>query len=563
MTRTQVDRRSSADAIARTPLWMHAVALAVLLLVMLPAVGTSASFSSDEGAYIFEAQQLSEDGSWGIPHPLAQADPEGEAFPLALAQDTDDGWVAVGKHPVYSVVLAVGDRVGGVDAMVLLSLLGTMGCATAAALLGRRLQPGLAVPAFWLVGVGSPLFFDGYLVMAHTLAAAACGFAFLVALRSREQSSISLVLALGALAAIAVVLRREAIVFVGALALVFLVEGVRRRHGAAILVACVAAGSALLAVAGERIWYRAIVPATSTTPDVPVASSGSVGGRIDGFLITWFQPGYAPFETRHVLLLVMALLGAGLIAAARLRAADTGLLAVLGGGVAVVAVVLVVGASFGPVSGLLVACPAILYGLVALRSPTGETALALCVAGIFAIGVAATQYDRGGALEWGGRYFALAVPVAIPALLVGLRRLLVSLDRPGRIAIVGALAASSLATSWLAIGALREAHRRHDATVSDAASLAAETAPGDGGAPVVVAGDYDLGRLAWRVAGEDSRWLYAEDLEELVPGLRAAGIDRFVYIANDRDGSEAESSGLVVVSSVAGGRIQELAFDQG
>jgi len=36
-----------------------------------------------------------------------------------------------------------------------------------------------------------------------------------------------------------------------------------------------------------------------------------------------------------------------------------------------------------------------------------------------------------------------------------------------------------------------------------------------------------------------------------------------VYIANDRDGSEAQSSGLVVVSSVAGGRIQELAFDQG
>lgn len=554
-----VERRTRGQPIARGPLWGHALALAVILFAMLPVVGTSASFTSDEGAYIFEAQSLSDDGSWTMSHPLPAADPTGEAFPLALARETDDGWVAVGKHPVYSVLLAAADRVGGVDAMVVLSVLGTLGSALGAAYLARRLEPKLTLPVLWLVGVGSPLLFDGYWVMAHTLATAACVAVVILALRARQSTTFVTLLGVGVVAAAGVVLRREALLFMGAVALVFVVQGLGGRHRSGIVIGGVAGGAALGALVAERIWYRAIVPAASTTPDVPVTASGTLGGRLDGFVITWLQPGYAPFETRHLLLILMALLGVALVAFARMRPTESGFLVLLTGAIVAVATIVVAAWSFGPVPGLLVACPAVLYGIAALRRPSGEVALGLWIVGIFAVGVAATQYDRGGALEWGGRYFALAIPIAIPVLLVGLRTVVVALDGQGRIAVVGALVVSSLTMSLLAIGTLREGHRGHDAVVSTAADLAAETPPGDGGGPVVVAADFDLGRLTWKVA-DQTRWLYADDLDALASGLRDAGIEQFVLVANDRDGSAAREAGLVVVSDAGGGRVQQVTF---
>jgi len=551
-------RRRVVDA----PLWAHAATLVVLLVVLLPVVGTSASFTADEGAYIFEAKTIARSGSFLIDHPLPEADPEGTAFPLALARETDGGWVTVGKHPVYSVLLATADRVGGVTAMVVLSLLGTVGAAVAAALIARRFDPSLALPAFWFVGVGSPLFFDGYWVMAHTLAAAACGLSFLTVLHARERESTGLMMLAGGFAAVGVLLRREAVLFVGALVLVLLVRSLTNRRRLDAITGFVVGGCAGVALAFERVWSGVIVPGTSSTPRAPVASSGSLSGRLDGFVITWLQPGYAPLEGRHMFLIVMAALGATLVCFARWRPREGGLLAVAAVAVVGVAVAAVVSWAPGPVPGLLVACPVVLYGLVAFRRVPGEPAIALWTAAVFAAIVLATQYDRGGALEWGGRYFALALPVAIPALLLGLRATITALDRTGRIAIVGALVVSSVTMSWLAIEALRDGHQRHDRLVSAAAELGLTTPPGDGGSAVIVAADFDLGRFAWPVADE-TRWLYASDLDALAPRLRSAGIEQFVYVADDRDGSEARSAGLVVTSTVAGGAIQQLAFPTG
>ena len=50
--------RQVARRVADAPLWAHALALLVGLLVLLPIVGTQASYSADEGAAIIQARSL-------------------------------------------------------------------------------------------------------------------------------------------------------------------------------------------------------------------------------------------------------------------------------------------------------------------------------------------------------------------------------------------------------------------------------------------------------------------------------------------------------------------------
>jgi hypothetical protein len=63
--------------------------------------------------------------------------------------------------------------------MLLLSVLGTWSAAVAAGLIARRLDPAYGIWALWITGIASPLVFDAYLVIAHSIAAALAGFAFL------------------------------------------------------------------------------------------------------------------------------------------------------------------------------------------------------------------------------------------------------------------------------------------------------------------------------------------------------------------------------------------------
>ncbi|MCZ7630157.1 MAG: hypothetical protein M5U19_14425 [Microthrixaceae bacterium] len=71
----------------------------------------------------------------------------------------------------------------------------------------------------------------------------------------------------------------------------------------------------------------------------------------------------------------------------------------------------------GLVTGLLAACPLLVGGLVCLgkddlRVPLVRRALIAC--GIAAVGIVATNYEVGGAAEWGGRFFHQMLPLLIP-----------------------------------------------------------------------------------------------------------------------------------------------------
>jgi hypothetical protein len=236
---------------------------------------------------------------------------------------------------------------------------------------------------------------------------------------------------------------------------------------------------------------------------------------------------------------------------ARRRPAD-------GSGVAMLAVTAALAAlaalATGPDSlapGLLVTLPLAAAGVVLLRrdqllrSPAATVAAGTFA--LFALAVLATQYPQGGSGEWGGRYFALGLPLLVPLALAGLAAQKGRVDdvaaRTGAVALVVCTAAMSV----MAVGSLRSSHR------FTAELMARIERGGDqvGDRPVLVTTTPAVPRLAWRTF-DRQRWLLADenDLSDLVARLRAAGITRFGVVTNQlsRDQGLVEGAGARVVS---------------
>lgn len=545
------------------PLRAHLAALAVLLLALVPVIGTGSSFSADEGAAIVQARSLARGDGWLVEHPVPEADPTGASYPLELSDRGSKGTAPFAKHPLYALLLAGADRMAGVTGMVLLSLFGTLAAGGFAAALATRLDPVLGRPALWAVGLGSPLLLDGYLVIAHTLGAAACAAAVLCAVTALDRRSVVLGAAVCPCVAIAVLLRSEASLLGLALAAASAAMALRRPPAwPALLVAVAAGGAALSARVVERVWLESIVGRSGAVVATALQTpGGGLRGRIDGFVLTWLTPNYtgAPL---HALLLVL-MVGSVLMAAvsARLhpqRGRPVALAALVAGAAATGALLA------GPrtvVPGLLMAFPLVAAGLVVLgrrNLHSTDARLATGTVVLFVLGVAATQYSTGGSGEWGGRYFALAIPVGVPALLLALHCQgdLLS-PRIARRALA-ALVVCSVALSLMAVGSIRHTHRVTGELVS-----AVERATPRGG--VVVTTYPAMPRLAWSIF-ESRRWLLttSSDLEALVDRLAENGIREFTFVTRDLPLDRTQLAGMRVVSSSGradGQGLQVLALD--
>ncbi|MCZ7631297.1 MAG: hypothetical protein M5U19_20605 [Microthrixaceae bacterium] len=92
---------------------------------------------------------------------------------------TGDREIPYARHAAYPLVITPGFWLGDYAGTLVMSLMGLWGAAVSGAFIARRLDHRLAIPTLWLVGVGSPLLFYGYVTMGHSLAAAAAGTAFL------------------------------------------------------------------------------------------------------------------------------------------------------------------------------------------------------------------------------------------------------------------------------------------------------------------------------------------------------------------------------------------------
>ncbi len=552
------------------PVWAHLLGLAAILLLLVPVVGPSESFIADEGAAMIQARSLESGGGWIVEHPLPEVDPDGAWYPVVNAEHGRNGFAPLAKHPAYPLLLAGASRLGGVGGMVLLSLAGTLAAAGLAAALARRIDRALARPALWTVGLASPLLFDGYLVMGHTLSAAAATAAVLAAVVAIQDRRPAVALFVAPAVAGAVLLRGEAFLFAAALVLVTGLLALARRSYRipAAVVAVTAAVAAVGARLVEEMWISAIVgeAVSATTIGVPAAGEGFVRGRYDGFLLTWLTPGY---RTQGSLVLALLVMMAALAwGALRVRRHPEGRAAILGAaavaaGAAVVALVV---APSNVVPGLLLAFPLATAGILALRRDLFADLgmlVAGATAGVFALAVIATQYSIGGTGEWGWRYFALAVPMVVPLFLAALRLQGRALAADVRRIVAGALVVCSAALSVMAVNALRV---NHDGKADLVARLEqAGRATGDD-RPVVVTTWIGASRLAWPTF-EDNRWLFVpeEDVGTATGRLAAAGVDRFVFLTTDLPAVQSQLDRFTVVSAdgAADGRGRQILVLEG
>jgi hypothetical protein len=318
------------------------------------------------------------------------------------------------------------------------------------------------------------------------------------------------------------------------------------------LVAAAFAGVAI-GVLVDRVLLDVVMsgPSSSTPGLTKAAGGGLVASRVFAFVITWLLPSY-DLGVQDALLLGAAAAGGVAAFIARKRPEDhdgVRLFAVVAAGAAALRVVL----GEGPVPGLLPAFPLVVVGAVALfrqRLPDVARLLAYTFV-LFSLAVLATQYSSGGSGEWGGRYFAIGLPLLVPVLVFGLREVGRHLDRRTATIAAASIAVMSVSLAALGVTTLRGLHHEVDLMVAavDDSTMAHPAA--DGGAPVVVSPNGAAARFAFATV-DRSRWLTvdSDDLTEFGDRLRKLGVGPITFVTRDADDLAALDAGYRVVSDV-------------
>ena len=542
-------RRGALRRLWDAPVHMHLLGLALVLLVAVPVVGTNASFSSDEGAGIIQGRSLAAGDGWIVEHRMPEVDPEGTMYPLISSERGSKGWAPLAKHPVYSLLLAGGSRLVGVAGMMLLSVAGTVAAAGLAAALATRLDPALPRATVWVVGLASPLFFDSFLIMGHTLGAASAVGATLCAVRAIVDRRPAMALGVAAFVGGAVLLRSEAVLFAVSLAMVASVLALRDRPRLhAFLVAGTALGAAVVARAAETAWLARIVGTVPPVMRAPasIGGDGFAQGRAESFFITWLMPGYDP-SPMAIMLLTAMLAGVAAAAFEARRGPSTRARVLAPAAFAACAAVVAVVIAPAVVPGLLIAFPVLTAGLLVLRRSLFRdvgTTVAMGTSTMFAVAVVATQSPTGGTGEWGGRYFALAIPVVVPVVLLALYRHGQTMERVVRRGAMGALAVCSVALMMTALLGMRSSHQESAAVVRSIERAHEVAGPGR---PFVSTWQA-APRYSWSIF-DRGPWLMVDRRE--MGGLRASlaqvGTDRFVFISASPAADQPLLEGLEVV----------------
>ncbi len=536
------------------------MALAVVLAMMFPLVVEDTVWSADVGALLYQSSRLAEGRGWLVDHPFPAADPDGGWFPLHLSWLADpdtagEGYVVLAKHPVLTWLVAGLVNLGGLRAVVALSTLGTLAAAVATAHLVRRVEPDLAPAALWFTGLASPLLFDGYIGYAHTVAAAALAWAAVLVLSVLDGiddgagpgASVPGVAAALGLIALACLVRTEAAFAVGALAVAVIVDGPfsaranrtgpGRRSRLIVSRGVIGATIALIGVGTVIADRRAAVDFVATAN--PAWRSESLDfwpARWAGLQQTWLSPGRGP-ENVLIALSTGAVLALGWLARRRVESSIVTMFGVLA--VVAVAVRWLVG-SPPLVTGLIMAFPSMFAALLTVRADTvirdRTVRITLIAFTVFAGSVLATQYPFGGVSEWGGRYFAVGLPLAIAAALPAAATTLAGLSPAPRRTIVVSVVAAALLLNALGLVGLRSVRHATEKLNDRVAAATVQADPGDGGRPVVVTTVPLAGRVAWQQI-DHGRWLLvdSDELPKAGDRLAALGIRSFVLVSFEPD----------------------------
>ncbi len=514
-------------------LWPHVVALGAILCVLVLAFGRNSLVrdglvSADEGAVLSQMEVRRTTGDWGMPNPLPAVDPDARWFGISGSDLDADRAYPYAKHVAYPAVAQPFFDLGGARLVVGLSAVGSLVTAALAALLARRVRRDLDVPTLWVVGIVSPIFFDSFWAIAHSMGAAFATGAVLAAVVAIERRQARWILLAALAVAAAALLRSEGMLFGVALGGGLLaLAGMRRDRLAA------AAGVAAGAAASVAWWidgrlHTAVVGAThppfriSTTADQTWLSA-----RWDGAWASLLRPQLQATTTAGTIFLGVALAGA--LAALYVRAKPTEVRLIRGlAGIAGVAAIAALAFRVAPVPGLLVAFPILPIGLIVATRSTFESVTARIVgvtALLFSGAVVATQYAVGGSMEWGGRFFHLAIPALVPVVLMSLDGARSRLDPTTRRITGAAIVAVSAVLVVFAVGSVA----RLQSQSGDLARAVHDLADGR----VVVTNFESLGRFTWKdaVHGRFLSVPESDDLGTVAARLADEDIDEFVFAA--------------------------------
>lgn len=526
---------------------MHISALAGVLIAVFPLVVENTVWSADVGAQLYQSARLADGRGWLVDHPFPAADPEGIWFPLHLSwlanpETVGDGYVVLAKHPALTWLVAGLVNLGGLRAVVAVSTLGTLATAVATARLIGRIDGTLAPAALWLTGLVSPLLFDGYLGYAHTIGAAAVAWAALLVLSVLDGIddgagpgvAIPRLVAGFGLVAVACLVRTEGAIAVGALAVAVIVDAAFSTRSGAVrpgfrsrpVVARGAVGVAIGLIGIATVFADRNAALDITAMANPAWRPEPLAywpARWAGLQQTWLSPGRGSGDVL-IALSAGAVLALGWLARRRI---ESPVVAVLGV-VAVVAVV--VRWLVGPppmVTGLVMAFPILFAALMNLRAKTVSrhrtVRVSLVAFAVFAGAVLATQYPFGGVSEWGGRYFAVGLPLAITAALPPAASALANLSAGTRRTMVVTAVAAALLLNALGLVGLRSIRAATEDLNDRVAAAVTEAEPGDGGRPVVITTVPLAGRVAWQQV-DQGRWLLVDHEELPEAGRRLAGL---------------------------------------
>lgn len=539
----------------------HHLALALLLFALLPIAGHHAVWSADEGALLYQVDSLADGRGWAFDHPFPAADPDGIYFPIHLSSwapisaapdpgpDMADTATAGDSEPTRYIVLAKHTwflwlatglyRLGGYGAILAVSVAAALAAAIATSRLAAMIEPAARIPALWIIGLGSPLFVGAYVAWAHTLGAALIGWAAVGLLADRHRTRGRWRAGGLALLTVACLVRTEAPLAGLAIGLglivAALVEPVRSPGGRRDRLAT-GTGAVIAAVVG-----LALDRATDVRTGGPVervdfdTAFGFLGGRLQAFTITWLRPAYGSDPRDLLVLLAAALtLTAGILARRGPAGANKATVALTLAFLALLVRFVVTPAALIP--GLVVAFPILFAGLGLIdRKMLLDDGLVRLVAPflLFCGAVLATQYRHGGGGEWGGRYFAVGLPLGAAAASVALVRVGNRFAGPDRRRLGALAAVSMLLLSTMGLAGLRSVRNQTEDLGRDVAR-AVDHLDRAGGSPVVVTTVAGAGRWLWEDV-DRGRWLRipAQDLELVGGRLHDLGVERLAFVSAD------------------------------
>lgn len=538
-----VESRPETSGTWRRSLTVHALALAVVLLIIIPFIGTGAIVNADEGAALTQARILHETGRWGTPNPSPIADPKGAWFPIHLSSEIGGLWYPYTKHLAYPAVLIALLDHGGLGTVFAAQALATAVAAVLAALMMRRLArrlgraPSLELWTLWGVGLGSPLFFDSYWVIAHSIAAAGATLAMLGLMKVLDNQRLGVpAIAIGV--AVAAVVRSEGVLFGGSLSMVLGLCWLHRRTLTRFLAGGVAVATTGACYLGDAALERWAEQGSQTGAFTVKDSQSWLSGRVPALVSTFLRP-----QLNDSPMLTMVTLAIGLGVVITWVGFRRGLLGerplqLLAAAVGMIAIARL-GLRHTPIPGMIFAFPVAIAGMVSLTrrqllDPVIGALLAVC--GAFTLAVVGTQYSSGASGDWGGRYLHLIVAtlVVVSVLTIDLA---VAGQSPGlRRALIGSLVVVALSVTATGALFLHRAHRNMETAIHVIDATAhSDGAPGTRATVMSTVGP--LGRYAWQHVLDDQYLTVVEpaDWSRATVALAASGVRRMTIVTTPND----------------------------